>query len=51
MLSDFTALLVLESEWDYQRFNIDRNALADILTVGATGVELYNRKSAPATEA
>ncbi|MCY1066616.1 AgmX/PglI C-terminal domain-containing protein [Nannocystis sp. RBIL2] len=47
VLSDFTALLVLESEWDYQRFNIDRNALADILTVGATGVELYNRKSAP----
>ncbi|MCY1055926.1 AgmX/PglI C-terminal domain-containing protein [Nannocystis sp. SCPEA4] len=48
VLSDFTALLVLESEWDYQRFNIDRNALADILTVGATGVELYNRKSPPA---
>jgi TonB family protein len=50
VLSDFTALLVLETEWDYQRFNIDRSALADILTVGATGVELYNRTSAPPTQ-
>ena len=47
VLSDFTALLVLESEWDYQRFNIDRTALADILTVGPTGVDLLNRRSAP----
>ena len=47
VLSDFTALLVLETEWDYQRFHIDRNALADILSVGPTGVELLNRKSAP----
>ena len=43
VLSDFTALLVLETEWDYRRFNIDRDALADILTVGPTGVTLINR--------
>jgi hypothetical protein len=47
VLSDFTALLVLESEHDYARFGIDRNALSDILTVGATGVTLQNRKHTP----
>ncbi|MEZ4449097.1 MAG: AgmX/PglI C-terminal domain-containing protein [Nannocystaceae bacterium] len=47
VLSDFTALLVLETEWDYQRFNIDRNALADILTVGPSGVALNGRRSGP----
>ena len=46
VLSDFTALLVLETEWDYQRFNIDRNALSDIMTVGPTGVTLLNRTTA-----
>ncbi|MFZ5441128.1 MAG: VIT domain-containing protein [Myxococcota bacterium] len=33
VLSSLTALLVLETEADYARFNIPRNALADILTV------------------
>jgi hypothetical protein len=47
VLSDFTALLVLETEWDYQRFSIDRNALTDIMTVGLAGVELMNRKTPP----
>jgi tetratricopeptide (TPR) repeat protein len=47
VLSDFTALLVLETEWDYQRFKIDRNALTDIMTVGVKGVELLDRRSAP----
>ena len=46
VLSDFTALLVLETDWDYQRFNIDRNALSDIMTVGPTGVTLLNRTTA-----
>ncbi len=45
VLSDYTALLVLETEWDYQRFNIDRNALVDILTVGADGITVIDRKS------
>lgn len=33
VLCSLTALLVLETEADYARFNIDRRALADILTV------------------
>jgi hypothetical protein len=33
VLSAYTALLVLESDADYARFDIDRRALADILTV------------------
>lgn len=37
VISDFTAMLVLETEWDYQRFNIDRSAVVDILVVGADG--------------
>ncbi|WP_266216079.1 VIT domain-containing protein [Paraliomyxa miuraensis] len=43
VLSDFTALLVLETEADYARFGIDRRALADILTVGPSGVERLRR--------
>jgi len=43
VLSDLTALLVLETEQDYERFSIDRNALTDILTVGSKGVELRGR--------
>ena len=46
VLSDFTALLVLETDHDYQRFGIDRNALTDILTVDASGLSLLNRRSA-----
>ncbi len=45
VLSDFTALLVLETEADYERFKIDRRALTDIMTVGATGIELMGRKN------
>lgn len=33
VLCSLTALLVLETEADYARFNLDRRALADILTV------------------
>jgi hypothetical protein len=43
VLSDFTALLVLESERDYQRFGIDRRALADILAVDERGVNVLQR--------
>ena len=45
VLSDLTALLVLESEADYGRFAIDRRALADILVVGERGVTLLHRTS------
>jgi tetratricopeptide (TPR) repeat protein len=43
VLCPFTALLVLETEADYQRYGIDRLALADILTVGARGLEVLAR--------
>ncbi len=49
VLSDLTALLVLETEDDYARFGIDRRALADILVVGRSGVELLQRKGGPLT--
>ncbi|HET6582163.1 MAG TPA: AgmX/PglI C-terminal domain-containing protein, partial [Nannocystaceae bacterium] len=45
VLSDLTALLVLESEADYDRFGIDRNALADILWVADGGLMLMRRTS------
>ncbi len=48
VLSPFTALLVLETEWDYQRYGLERRALADVLTVGAGGLEVLAR-STPAT--
>jgi tetratricopeptide (TPR) repeat protein len=43
VLSPYTALLILETEQDYQRFNIDRRALSDILGVGPQGVVLVKR--------
>lgn len=43
VLSPFTAMLVLESEFDYRRFGLDQKALADILTVGAGGLEVLHR--------
>jgi tetratricopeptide (TPR) repeat protein len=44
VLSSETAMLVLESESDYDRYGIPRNALADILVVGPSGIELTQRK-------
>jgi hypothetical protein len=46
VLCDATALLVLESDADFARFGLDRRALADILTVGSSGLEVVNRSSA-----
>lgn len=43
VLSEKTALLVLETDADYERFSIDRTALADILVVTKNGLELQNR--------
>jgi tetratricopeptide (TPR) repeat protein len=43
VLSPFTSLLVLETENDYARFGLDRRALADILTVGAGGLDVVAR--------
>ena len=39
-----TTMLVLESEWDYQRFGLDRRALAAILTIEAGGIGRLDRK-------
>lgn len=38
-----TTMLVLESEWDYQRFGLDRRALAQILTIDAGGIGRLDR--------
>jgi cytochrome c-type biogenesis protein CcmH/NrfG len=43
VLSPYTSLLVLETENDYRRFNIDRKGLADILTVGMEGITVIKR--------
>jgi hypothetical protein len=43
VLCPYTSLLVLETEQDYARFGIERRALADVLTVGAGGIELLHR--------
>ena len=43
VLSSLTALLVLETEADYARFNIDRRALADILVVEGGEVKRTKR--------
>jgi hypothetical protein len=44
VLCPFTALLVLETEADYQRFGIERRGLADILTVGPDGIAVVARR-------
>jgi tetratricopeptide (TPR) repeat protein len=38
-----TTMLVLESEWDYQRFGLDRRGLAAILTIEAGGIGRIDR--------
>jgi tetratricopeptide (TPR) repeat protein len=43
VLSDETALLVLETDADYARYGLDRRALADILVVGKDGLTLAHR--------
>jgi hypothetical protein len=44
VLSDHTAMIVLESEAEYRRFKIARKALADVLAVGSVGVEVIKRR-------
>lgn len=43
VISSQTSLLVLESDADYATYGIDRKSLADILVVGANGIERKNR--------
>ena len=44
VVSDYTALLVLETEADYARFGIEQSALSSILRVGDEGLELFDRR-------
>lgn len=39
-----TTMLVLENEWEYQRWGLDRRALAAILTVDAAGISRIDRR-------
>lgn len=39
-----TSFLVLETAEDYERFQITRNSLTDIMTMGVGGIEVINRK-------
>jgi len=43
VLSPYTSLLVLETEDDYRRYNIERKGLADILTIGVEGITVMKR--------
>ncbi len=43
VLSPLTAMIVLETEADYARFGIARNALTEILTVNDAGLSLLKR--------
>ena len=38
-----TTMLVLENEWEYQRWGLDRRALAAILTIDAAGITRIDR--------
>lgn len=46
-----TTLLVLETEEDYRRFGLDRRALAEVLGVGAAGIERVDRAPLPVAPA
>lgn len=50
VLSPFTAMLVLESSYDYQRFGLDQHSLADILTVGPGGLDVLARSRPAAVQ-
>ena len=43
--SPYTSFLVLETEADYERFQISRNSITDIMTVGPAGIDVINRKN------
>jgi len=45
VVSDYTALLVLETAEDYRRYGIEQQSLTSILRVGQDGLELFDRKT------
>ncbi|HEY5934225.1 MAG TPA: VIT domain-containing protein [Kofleriaceae bacterium] len=46
VISSQTSLLVLESDGDYARYGIDRNALSDILEIGPDGALVQRHRKA-----
>lgn len=49
IITPYTALLVLESAADYQRYGIKQQAMADILSIGMEGISVVNRTPLPST--
>ncbi len=49
VVTDATAMLVLADAAAYARYGLDPTALADVLTVGPTGIELIARGGLPVT--
>src|SRR5262249_18317969 len=47
VLCPLTSLLVLETEEDYLRYDIKRTALADIVQIGKSGLEVVSRTPKP----
>lgn len=45
VVTPLTAMLVLETDNDYQRFGLSRTSLADIISVDATGLRVLRRGS------
>jgi tetratricopeptide (TPR) repeat protein len=50
VVSEYTAMLVLEGPNDYARFGLNQNALTSILRVGKRGLELWGRDEQPALQ-
>ncbi|MFT5679832.1 MAG: tetratricopeptide (TPR) repeat protein [Myxococcota bacterium] len=50
VLSDFTALLVLETAADYERYGIARDGLTDILTISDHRIQVLSRDPWPMPE-
>jgi Flp pilus assembly protein TadD len=44
VLSDLTAMIVLETEYDYQRFGITRRSLSNIVVVDRRGLQVVQRQ-------
>jgi tetratricopeptide (TPR) repeat protein len=51
IMTPYTAMLVLETDADYQRYGIDRKSLADVLAIQKGVVTRLHRKGAPLPEA
>lgn len=50
IITPFTSMLVLESENEYARHKLNRDALGDILTMGESGLTVMERPATPSQE-